>query len=374
TVIIIPSTQQAPTIVQGPYAGNVGLLDTGVDATGRLAVQIHQQTVTIADIEDVAVVGSVAERHAAFVDTLPLLVPLDVREQLPAVTEAVGRLGDDRRAVGMQGLQQDPLLQRAVQRDDAILEVEDLADAEPGALTALAVKEAGADRDTHLIGITHAIVAAEAVVTEQLCEAEVELGAVKGRQHALVLLLAVQIEQAGFQGLGVTIAGGALEDQPAVQAEYPNATVGIVDGAQRLVFKLPLGVPVLGGGDEEACSAADGEAYLGLHMHPGTGDQRPVLSVCLAEQCLVQAAVEAHVVGADAHLQPAEGIAVTQCQLGEAIIRTIDVSGRDKGIDDLDALRAHSAKPVLGAEVQLSVALQVGAAGDVEAAAAKVAK
>src|SRR5690606_24894477 len=84
-VIIIPSTQQAPTIVQGPDAGNVGLLDAGVDAAGRLAVQIHQQAVAIADIEDVVVVGMVAERHAAFVDTLPLLIPLDIREQLPAV-------------------------------------------------------------------------------------------------------------------------------------------------------------------------------------------------------------------------------------------------------------------------------------------------
>src|SRR5690606_40204853 len=135
----------------------------------------------------------------------------------------------------------------------------------------------------------------------------------------------------------------------------PNATVGIVDGAQRLVFKLPLGVPVLGGGDEETCSAADGEAYLGLHMQPGTGDQRPVLSVCLAEQCLVQAAVEGHVAGADAHLQTPEIVAVTQRQLGEAVIGAIDVSGCDEGIVDLDAVRPKPAKPVVGAEVVMAV-------------------
>src|SRR5690606_35926492 len=102
-------------------------------------------------------VGMVAEGHAAFVDALQIFVPLYIGEQLPVVAVAVGGLGDNGGAIRLSRLQCDPLLQQAVQRDDAILEVDDLADAEAGTLTTIVIKEAGAYRHTQLIGIADAV-------------------------------------------------------------------------------------------------------------------------------------------------------------------------------------------------------------------------
>src|SRR5690606_37889415 len=102
--------------------------------------------------------------------------------------------------------------------------------------------------------------------------------------------------------------------------------------------------------------------------------QRTIVQLSGAESIRVQAAIEVDMTGRESDFQSAQVVAAAQAQFRQAVVGTIEAGGGNEGIDDLDALGANASKPVLGTEIESPVALQMGAAGNIEAAAAEVAE
>ena len=109
-------------------------------------------------------------------------------------------------------------------------------------------------------------------------------------------------------------------------------------------------------------------------MGAGAGHQGAVVQLRGGQQLLVQGAIEAHVAGIETEVHRAEAIFAAQQQLWKAVVGAIQVTRRNERIDNVDALNAGAAIPVGGAIIDLAAALQMSAAGGVEAAAAKVMK
>src|SRR5699024_5457424 len=99
-----------------------------------------------------------------------------------------------------------------------ILEVEDLADAALQAAEAVVgFEQARGQRQRDLVGVALAIGAAEAVVVEQLAEAEGQLARIELRNVALLAIGHIQIVEPRLEGLDAPAPEAALEGQPGVE-------------------------------------------------------------------------------------------------------------------------------------------------------------
>src|SRR5690554_3333252 len=332
---VIGITRLAEIRVRGPGTGGA------VEAHGLVAI-------AVADVEDLArIVGRLVVPHGAAAAGLALIrIPVEGGGETPVLVVTI-LVGQGDRRLGGGGF-------RAVAVVDArhlhlaVAEVPGLTDTQALTLHAPCVDPAVGQAERQLVGVADAVAPGEAVVAPQRVVAEGGLAGVEHRNVPLILIRYVEIEQTGFQGLGIAVAeqgGGTVEIQAAVQAGDRKRPILIAveslvraqRGAAAVIQRqVVAGVGVFQRRLDEAPAPVQGQADSRLQVQPvtlGAGQAgqaivvpavllQPGIAVLVRIEAAQQVALEADELGVVAQTKSAGliGQGAAQQQLRQALV------------------------------------------------------